>query len=99
MEVNPSRSCRNAEFSKGGGGGVQAQHLKLPQEATVVVERTPTPLPGLHSTKDLLAELRPTCLRCAWRHRKEWNRDELLRGLSKLVEEFAGEVLALDDEE
>ncbi|KIL61238.1 hypothetical protein M378DRAFT_13664 [Amanita muscaria Koide BX008] len=31
----------NAGFSKGGGGGEQAQHLELPQEAMVVVERTP----------------------------------------------------------
>ncbi|KIL61251.1 hypothetical protein M378DRAFT_167248 [Amanita muscaria Koide BX008] len=52
MEVNPSRSCRNAGFSKGGGSGEQAQHLELPQEAMVVVERTPTPSSDLHSTKD-----------------------------------------------
>ncbi|KAM6489275.1 AAA domain containing protein [Amanita muscaria] len=115
--VDPSLSYRNADFLKGGGGGEQAQHLELPHEAMVVVERTPTPLPDFHVDQGLLDELRrrlvqdtvsmtveqleqlrATCLGCVWRHRQEWNRDELLRELLKLVEEFAGEVL-VDDEE
>ncbi|KIL57962.1 hypothetical protein M378DRAFT_54153, partial [Amanita muscaria Koide BX008] len=43
-------------------------------------------------TVEQLEQLRATCLGCVWRHRQEWNRDELLRELLKLVEEFAGEV-------
>ena len=35
-----------------------------------------------------LEQLRATCLGDVWRHRKEWDRDALVRGLLKQVAEF-----------
>ncbi|KIL54553.1 hypothetical protein M378DRAFT_174180 [Amanita muscaria Koide BX008] len=51
--VDPSLSCRNAELSKGGCGGEQAQHLELPQDADAAVTRLPRRL-----SQGLLTELR-----------------------------------------
>ena len=43
-------------------------------------------------TVEQLEQLRATCLGSAWRHRKEWNRYELLRELLGVVREFVEEV-------
>ncbi|KDR71037.1 hypothetical protein GALMADRAFT_75355 [Galerina marginata CBS 339.88] len=52
----------------------------------VIKERTA----GL--TVEQLEQLRATCLGTVWRHRKEWNRDELVEELLKDVKEFVEEV-------
>lgn len=44
-----------------------------------------------------LEQLRATCLGDVWRHRKEWDRDELVRGLIKHVSEFLEEVQELEE--
>ena len=43
-------------------------------------------------TVEQLEQLRATCLGSVWRHRKEWNRYELLRELLGVVREFVEEV-------
>ncbi|TFY77944.1 hypothetical protein EWM64_g6069 [Hericium alpestre] len=39
-----------------------------------------------------LEQLRAMCLGCVWRHRSAWDRDDLLRELSDLIQEFVEEV-------
>jgi len=52
-------------------------------------------------TIEYLEQLRATCLGMVWRHRQEWNRDELVNELMAYVKEFVCEVkeFDLDDEE
>jgi len=44
-------------------------------------------------TIEQLEQLRATCLGTVWRHRKEWNRDELVKELLRDVKEFVDEVM------
>lgn len=46
-----------------------------------------------------LEQLRATCLSCIWRRRTDWDRDNLIRELTELVNEFVEEVRldAVDD--
>lgn len=39
-----------------------------------------------------LEQLRATCLGCVWRHRSEWDRDDLVRELQDLVSDFVAEI-------
>jgi len=49
-------------------------------------------------TIEQLEQLRATSLGCVWHHRSEWDRDELLQELQKIVDDFVDEV-ATDDAE
>ncbi|KAH6890090.1 AAA-domain-containing protein [Coprinopsis sp. MPI-PUGE-AT-0042] len=44
-----------------------------------------------------LEQLRATCLGDVWRHRKEWDRDDLVRGLIRHVGDFLEEVQELEE--
>ncbi|KAF8632421.1 hypothetical protein AX17_004862 [Amanita inopinata Kibby_2008] len=48
-------------------------------------------------TVEQLEQLRATCLGTVWRHRKEWDRDGLVRELLDVVKEFVEEVIEADD--
>ncbi|KAF8992931.1 hypothetical protein BDQ17DRAFT_1253402 [Cyathus striatus] len=48
-------------------------------------------------TIEQLEQLRATCLGNVWRHRKEWDRDELVRELLDVVKEFVEEVAEVSD--
>lgn len=48
-------------------------------------------------TIEQLEQLRATCLGCIWRHRKEWDRDGLVRELQDVVKDFLDEVAEDDD--
>lgn len=50
-------------------------------------------------TIEQLEQLRATSLGTVWRHRKEWDRDELVRELLRDVQEFVEEVMELDHDE
>lgn len=50
-------------------------------------------------TVEQLEQLRATCLGTVWRHRREWERDELVRELIKDVNEFIEEVEGYEGEE
>lgn len=43
-------------------------------------------------TVEQLEQLRATCLGSVWRHRTEWDRDDLVRELQDLVQDFVAEV-------
>jgi len=45
-----------------------------------------------------LEQLRATCLGSVWRHRMDWERDEVVRELMKQVKEFVEEVTELDSD-
>lgn len=44
-----------------------------------------------------LEQLRATCLGDVWRHRKEWDRDDLVKALFKVVDDFLEEVKELQE--
>ena len=48
-------------------------------------------------TIEQLEQLRATCLGTTWRHRKEWDRDELVTKLIKEVNDFIDEVAEYDE--
>ncbi|KAJ3509073.1 hypothetical protein NLJ89_g5414 [Agrocybe chaxingu] len=48
-------------------------------------------------TIEQLEQLRATCLSCIWRHRKEWERDDLVRELIRDVNDFVDEVREQED--
>jgi hypothetical protein len=50
-------------------------------------------------TIEQLEQLRAACLGTVWRHRKDWDRDELVQALIKEVNEFVDEVLEYDSSE
>lgn len=43
-------------------------------------------------TVEQLEQLRASCLGCVWAHRSDWNRDDLILELSRLLHEFVDEV-------
>jgi len=49
-------------------------------------------------TVELLEQLRATLLGCIWRHRTEWDRDELVRELKSTLEEFLDDFAAESDD-
>lgn len=49
-------------------------------------------------TIEQLEQLRATCLGTVWRHRKDWDRDELVSELLKEVKEFVEEVTEVNDD-
>jgi hypothetical protein len=46
---------------------------------------------------ELLEQLRATLLGCIWRHRAEWDRDELVRELKDALKEFLDDFSAEND--
>jgi hypothetical protein len=47
---------------------------------------------------ELLEQLRATLLGCIWRHRTEWDRDDLVRELKDTLKEFLDDFAAGSDE-
>ena len=45
-----------------------------------------------HLTVEQLEQLRAMCLGCIWRHRAQWDRDDLIRELKGVVDEFLDDV-------
>ncbi|KAI6041836.1 hypothetical protein EDC04DRAFT_2664386 [Pisolithus marmoratus] len=43
---------------------------------------------------EMLEQLRAICLGCVWRHRKEWNRDALVRELLGVLDEYLDDAAA-----
>jgi ATPase family AAA domain-containing protein 2 len=50
-------------------------------------------------TVEQLEQLRATSLGCTWRHRSDWDRDNLVHEVKNIVREFVGEVAADDADE
>ena len=58
----------------------------------------------LRDTTDLLSveqleQLRASCLRCIWAHRSDWDRDNLILELGKVLSDFVAEVRADHEDE
>jgi len=50
-------------------------------------------------TIEQLEQLRATCLGTVWRHRKDWDRNELVTELLKEMKEFVEEVMEENSED